>query len=138
MINAQYINPYSSLYNMKDTTRRERMIKKLDKSRKKHKQKSKSRGDKRRQREKTRMQSKADSPGVPANTCPYIDMIITIVTDLQNAYDRLREKGEYNPMVTDMATQAQDTLEFVRRSNETLRDNSAYWYGKYKELLQKQ
>lgn len=114
------------------------MIKKLEKSRKKHKHNNKSRGDKRRQREQQRLKCKAESPGVPANTCPYVDMTITIVTDLQNAYDRLREKGEHNPMVSDMATQAQDTLEFIRRSNETLRDNSAYWYGKYKDLLEKQ
>ena len=114
------------------------MIKKLEKSRKKHVKKNKTRGQKRRQREQLRLQCKADSPGVPANTCPYVDMTITIVTDLQNAYDRLREKGEYNPMVADMAQHAHDTLEFIRRSNETLRDNSAYWYGKYKELLEKQ
>lgn len=138
MINLQFVNPYSSLYNMKDTTRRERMIKKLETSRKKHKHKNKSRGEKRRQREKQRLKCKAESPGVPANTCPYVDMTITIVSDLQNAYDRLREKGEYNPMVSDMAQQAQDTLEYIRRCNETLRDNSAYWYGKYKELLEKQ
>lgn len=138
MINLHYVNPYNRLYNIKDTTKRERMIKKLEKSRKKSKHKNKSRGEKRRQREQQRLKCKADSPGVPANTCPYIDMTITIVTDLQNAYDRLREKGEYNPMVSDMAQQAQDTLEFVRRSNETLRDNSAYWYGKYKDLLKKQ
>ena len=136
MINMNFVNPYNRLYNIKDTTKRERMIKKLDTSRNKHK--SKSRGQKRRQREKQRLKSKADSPGVPANTCPYIDITITMVTDLQNAYDRLREKGEYNPMVSDMAQQAQDTLEFVRRSNETLRDNSAYWYNKYKDLLKKQ
>ena len=93
---------------------------------------------KREQREQTRLQHKADSPGVPANTCPYIDVTITMVMDLQMAYDRLREKGEYNPMVTDIAQHAQDTLEYVRSCNETLRDNSAYWYGKYKDLLKKQ
>ena len=98
----------------------------------------KKKGSKKQQREATRLQSKAESPGVPANTCPYVDMTITIVTDLQNAYDRLKDKGEYNPMVSDMAQQAHDTLEYIRRSNETLRDNSAYWYGKYKELLKKQ
>ena len=114
------------------------MIKKLEKSRKKHERKNKTKGQKRRQREKQRLESKANSPGVPANTCPYVDITLTIVTDLQNAYDRLREKGEYNPMVSDMAQQAHDTLEYIRRSNETLRDNSAYWYNKYKDLLKKQ
>ena len=136
MINPNFVNPYRGSF--KDTTRRERMIKKLEKSRKKHERKNKTKGQKRRQREKQRLESKANSPGVPANTCPYVDITLTIVTDLQNAYDRLREKGEYNPMVSDMAQQAHDTLEYIRRSNETLRDNSAYWYNKYKDLLKKQ
>ena len=89
MINMNFVNPYRA--GERDTTRRERMIKKLETSRKKHKHKNKSRGEKRRQREKQRLKCKAESPGVPANTCPYVDMTITIVTDLQNAYDRLRE-----------------------------------------------
>ena len=93
---------------------------------------------KREQKEAERLQSKADSPGVPPNTCPYIDVVLTMVSDLQNGYDRLREKGEYNPMMDRLAQQAQDTLEYIRSCNETLRDNSAFWYNKYKDLLEKQ
>ena len=84
---------------------------------------------------KKRMSDKADSPGVPPNTCPYIDVVITMIGDLQSAYERLREKGEYQPMLDRTVQQANDTLEYIRQSNETLRDNSAFWYEKYKELL---
>ena len=62
-------------------------------------------------------------------------MIITMVSDLQSAYERLREKGEYQPMVDRIATQTKDMLEYVRQSNETLRDNSGYWYTEYKRVL---
>jgi hypothetical protein len=85
--------------------------------------------------EKKRLENKANSPGVPPNTCPYIDMVITMVGDLQSAYERLREKGEYQPMVDRIAEQTKDMLEYVRNSNETLRDNSAFWYEKYKDQL---
>lgn len=124
MIDLRYNNPYQT------TTRRERMIKQLKTPKKKV--------SKKQQREAERLQSKADSPGVPPNTCPYIDVVLTMVSDLQNGYDRLREKGEYNPMMDRLAQQAQDTLEYIRSCNETLRDNSAFWYNKYKDLLEKQ
>ena len=84
---------------------------------------------------KKRRENKANSPGVPPNTCPYIDMVITMVGDLQSAYERLREKGEYQPMLDRTVQQVNDTLEYIRNSNETLRDNSAFWYEKYKEEL---
>ena len=85
--------------------------------------------------EQKRLENKANSPGVPPNTCPYIDMVISMVSDLQSAYERLREKGEYQPMVDRIAEQTKDMLEYIRQSNETLRDNSAFWYEKYKEEL---
>jgi FtsZ-binding cell division protein ZapB len=130
MINLNNTHPYGG-----DTTRRERMIKKLNN---KHKHKGKSKSAKREQREQLRLKHKAQSPGVPANTCPYIDATITMITDLQQAYNKLREKGEHDPMVDGVTQLATDTLEHVRRCNETLRDNSAYWYDKYKDLLKKQ
>ena len=96
---------------------------------------SKREKNNKRKLERKRLENKANSPGVPPNTCPYIDMVITMVGDLQSAYERLREKGEYQPMLDRTVQQANDTLEFIRQSNETLRDNSAFWYEKYKEEL---
>ena len=88
-------------------------------------------------KEASRMRDKANSPGVPPNSCPYIDMVKTIVDDMGVAYERLREKGEYQPKMDDLKQLADDQLEYVRRANECLRDNSAYWYQQYKSLLNK-
>ena len=90
---------------------------------------------KRKLKERTRLSAKSNSPGVPANTCPYIDLVITMVGDLSEAYERLKTKGEHNPMMDEVQQHAVDTLEYIRKANETLRDNSAYWYNKYKQLL---
>ena len=98
------------------------------------KAKKKQRNNKVKQ-EQQRLANKANSPGVPPNTCPYIDQTITMVQDLQAAYERLREKGEYQPMVDRIVEQTKDMLEYIRTCNETLRDNSAFWYEKYKDQL---
>lgn len=86
-------------------------------------------------REQTRLSDKRSSPGVPPNTCPYVDITKTIISDMAEAYERLYEKGEHQPKFDDMKQMADDTLEYIRRANECLRDNSAYWYNKYKQLL---
>lgn len=95
------------------------------------KQQRKSRQDK----ERIRLDAKRHSPGVPPNSCPYIDMTKTIIDDLAAAYERLYEKGEHQPKFDDMKQLADDMLEYIRRANECLRDNSAYWYNKYKANL---
>ena len=82
-----------------------------------------------------RTQDKRNSPGVPHNTCPYIDMVKTVMDDMADAYERLYERGEHQPKFDDIKQLADDTIEYVRRANECLRDNSAYWYNKYKQLL---
>ena len=78
---------------------------------------------------------KAGSPGVPPETCPYIDVVQRMVKDMGAAYQTMYEKGEHNPMVHKLEEQALDVLEFIRSSNETLRDNSLYWYTEYKQLV---
>lgn len=78
---------------------------------------------------------KKSSPGVPPNTCPYIDVTQTMIKDLVDAYDRLYTTGEHNPMVNRIGTHAEETLEYVRNANETLRDNSLYWYEQFKKEL---
>ena len=95
------------------------------------KQQRKNRQDK----ERIRLDAKRHSPGVPPNSCPYIDMTKTIMDDMAAAYERLYEKGEHQPKFDDMKQLADDMLEYIRRANECLRDNSAYWYNKYKSQL---
>ena len=134
---SYFSHPYGTRNNgheMIGTKQKQHNIKRL----KRHvKKRVKSKGAKRREREAERLHKKAQSPGVPPNTCPYIDVVQTMVTDLQNSYDRLRERGEHNPTVDNISQHAQDTLELIRNANETLRDNSAYWYEQYKQQLTK-
>ena len=114
----------------KPTTRRPDMI--ANKTRMKQtKTARKSRQDK----ERVRLEAKRHSPGVPPNSCPYIDITKTIMDDMATAYERLYEKGEHQPKFDDMKQLADDMLEYIRRANECLRDNSAYWYNKYKDNL---
>ena len=89
----------------------------------------------RQDKERERLDAKRHSPGVPPNSCPYIDMTKTIMDDMAAAYERLYEKGEHQPKFDDMKQLADDMLEYIRRANECLRDNSAYWYNKYKSEL---
>jgi hypothetical protein len=96
---------------------------------------TKQQRNKRQDKERIRLDAKRHSPGVPPNSCPYIDMTKTIIDDLAAAYERLYEKGEHQPKFDDMKTLADDMLEYIRRANECLRDNSAYWYNKYKSQL---
>lgn len=123
MIDLTYINPYT-VHNLPDDT----MIATKKRFKTTNKQSK-------RLREQTRLEAKRNSPGVPPNTCPYIDMVKTVMDDMAAAYERLYEKGEHQPKFDDMKQLADDTIEYVRRANECLRDNSAYWYNKYKELL---
>ena len=80
---------------------------------------------------------KKDSPGVPPNSCPYIDQVITCIQDIHNAYDDLYTKDIVTPMMDDTYELSKTLLEHIRRMNENLRDNSKYWYDRYKENLPK-
>ena len=89
----------------------------------------------RKRREQTRLEAKSRSPGVPPNTCPYIDMVQTMIADLVMSYDDMKNNNHHNPLVENIGDRARDTLEYIRTANETLRDNSAYWYQQYKSQL---
>ena len=93
----------------KPTTRRPDMI--ANKTRMKQtKTARKSRQDK----ERVRLEAKRHSPGVPPNSCPYIDITKTIMDDMAAAYERLYEKGEHQPKFDDMKQLADDMLEYIR------------------------
>ena len=126
MINTTSVH---TLYSKYTTT--ERNLPVIAKKSRLTKQQRKNKQD----RERERLDAKRHSPGVPPNSCPYIDMTKTIMDDMAAAYERLYEKGEHQPKFDDMKQLADDLLEYIRRANETLRDNSAYWYNKYKANL---
>ena len=78
--------------------------------------------------------AKSNAPGVPQNSCPYIDLIIGVMSDLSEAYDRMYEKGNPTPMTDKTEQIGKDLAEQVRQMNDTLRDNSKYWYDQFLEL----
>jgi hypothetical protein len=73
---------------------------------------------------------KKGAPGVPPETCPYIDFVLERVkkSNYDGQTDRVSD-AEYEVL--------RSTLEFIRESNATLRRNSYYWYTEYKKLLNK-
>ena len=75
---------------------------------------------------------KLSAPGVPPITCPYVDEAIRMVKELEDAYDNLRATAIAEPLYEKRSQLLTDTLEYVRAANETLRDNSLYWYKQYK------
>ena len=121
MINSLFTHPYGTRNNGHQVSKQHTPMKKTHKN----------------QKERRRLEAKASSPGVPPNSCPYIDLVKTIIEDMSVAYDRLYEKGEHQPKLDDLKQLADDQLEYIRRSNECLRDNSGYWYEQYKILLNK-
>ena len=73
---------------------------------------------------------KKNAPGVPPETCPYIDFVLDRVknTSYDCQSDRVND-AQYEVL--------RSALEFIRESNDTLRRNSYYWYTEYKKLLNK-
>ena len=63
-------------------------------------------------------------PVVPDDTCPYIDMVQSLV-------DKIAE-GDDVGWRRDQATLAKALLEHIRESNLRLRNSSKFWYGKYR------
>ena len=76
---------------------------------------------------------KKSAPGVPTNTCPYIDHVIAMVEELRDMHDDYHQKGVQVPMFDRKVDLIKEHLEFVRSANETLRDNSLYWYNSLKK-----
>lgn len=64
---------------------------------------------------------------MPNNTCPYIDFVKEIINEVKDDSDSqlTKEKLEL----------ANNALEYVRLSNEQLRQSSHYWFIKFKNLF---
>lgn len=82
-------------------------------------------------------EAKRQSPGVPANTCPYVDEVIRMLGEFQDAYEAVGNNGEVEPLMEHRISLAKETLEYIRGANEVLRTNSHYWYNKYKTLKER-
>jgi len=68
---------------------------------------------------------KAKAPKVPPNTCPYINFVQEIIEDHFKYDDSVDERRKATLL---------ETLEYIRKANETLRDSSLYWYQQYKKV----
>ena len=69
--------------------------------------------------------AKSGAPKVPGDTCPSINYIQEIVSQIADRGDDWSEK---------QAGYINDLLEYVRDANFELRKSSKYWYDKYKEV----
>lgn len=72
--------------------------------------------------------AKKDAPNIPGNTCPYIDFVLDTLS---------RMDKEDTPLRTYQGIMLKETLEYIRKSNETLRESSKYWYDCYKRDIGK-
>ena len=64
------------------------------------------------------------APEIPTNTCPYIDFIQEIIKEVIDECD--------SSFIEQKLELAISTLEYVRESNDALRQSSKYWYNKIK------
>ena len=67
---------------------------------------------------------KQSAPEIPTNTCPYIDFIEEIIKEVIDECD-----SSFIEQKLELAISA---LEYVRESNDALRQSSNYWYNKIK------
>ena len=65
-------------------------------------------------------------PVIPEDTCPYIDMTITLLDKIANQDDLQWRVNQ--------AALAKSLLEHVRDSNQALRTASKHWYDRAKKV----
>ena len=78
---------------------------------------------------KSRLETAKDNaPAIPPNTCPYIDFVIEMLED-------------YNLTSNTVDIQRKDCiiamLEYIRNSNESLRNSSKYWYNEFAKIAKR-
>ena len=72
---------------------------------------------------------KDESPEIPGNTCPYIDFLQEIISEIkEESTDEFIEKK---------VELGEALLEYIRESNDSLRRNGNYWYNKFINLYNK-
>ena len=77
-------------------------------------------------------QLKNDSPGIPPDTCPYLDHILEIVEDLE-----LLAKNNKTEIAAQLQELIRHEIEYIRSVNATLRTSSKYWYDHHKREFYK-
>ena len=77
------------------------------------------------------------SPAVPANTCPYIDECLRIIDEIHLSYDDSVLLGKAEALFDERIELIKKYIEYIRDSNDLLRQSSAYWYQRCKVILKK-
>ena len=76
-------------------------------------------------KQKLILKAKTSAPKVPGDTCPSINYV-------QDIIEQISERAD-DDWASKQAEVIQGVLEYVRESNEELRNSSFYWYKKYKD-----
>ena len=76
-------------------------------------------------KQKRILKAKTSAPKVPGDTCPSINYD-------QDIIEQISERAD-DDWASKQAEVIQGVLEYVRESNEELRNSSFYWYKKYKD-----
>ena len=71
--------------------------------------------------------AKESAPDVPPITCPKIDFVIDILDELSI--------GNHHDLAVAQVELIKNTMEYIRFSNDALRESSLYWYLRYKETV---
>lgn len=75
---------------------------------------------------------KKNSPGIPPETCAYLNRIIEIVDDLSSLV-----VDEKKTVADELGSLIKNEIEYIRTANDTLRNSSKYWYDNHKTLYYK-
>ena len=70
--------------------------------------------------------AKKSAPKVPGDTCSSIDYVQAVIEQMSDRVD-----DNWADKQLDVANKV---LEYIRDSNEQLRNSSHYWYKKYKDV----
>ena len=70
---------------------------------------------------------KKNAPEIPTDTCPYINFIQETMKEIEDEIDSVFIAKKLNLI--------EEVLEYIRESNEALRDSSRYWYLKCSNLI---
>lgn len=79
------------------------------------------------------------APLIPANTCPYIDECLRIIDEIHSCYeDTLYKKGiQAEALFDERISLIKKNIEYIRESNDCLRQSSEYWYKQCKSIIEK-
>ena len=79
------------------------------------------------------------APLIPTNTCPYIDECLRIINEIHCCHDDSLYKNGVpaEALFDERIDLLKKNLEYIRESNDCLRQSSEYWYKQCKSIIKK-